>query len=211
MIVLHHIILIYSDCGELQGDEYEKATHYVPDSTGDLYEDYPQDQQDDFGGPKIVEIASKMKTIGNEAFKAGNLHLALDKYQKGLRYLHESPEVSESDPADTTELLRSIKTNLNLNCALLHVKLKQYEEATKSATYVLEEEKANNAEKAKALYRRALALTAQKADEDAQNDLEMAVKFAPSDAAIQSELALVKKKIAERTRKEKAAYKKFFE
>ena len=183
----------------------------MPDSTGDPYEDYPQDQQNDLSGPKVVEISSKMKSIGNEAFKAGNLHLALDKYQKGLRYLHESPEILDSDPADTTEMLRSIRTNLNLNCALLSVKLKQFEEAVKSATYVLEEEKASDAEKAKALYRRALALTAQKADEDAQNDLEMAVKLAPDDSAIHNELALVKKRIAERTRKEKAAYKRFFE
>ena len=152
-----------------------------------------------------------MKNIGNGSFKAGNLHLALDKYQKGLRYLHESPDVSESDPADTAEQLRSIKTNLNLNCALLQVKLRQFDDAVKSATYVLEEDGASDAERAKALYRRALALTAQKADEEAQKDLEAAVKFAPGDSAILTELALVKKRIADRARKEKAAYRKFFE
>lgn len=152
-----------------------------------------------------------MKNIGNGAFKDGNLHLALYKYQKGLRYLHESPEISESDPADTAEQLRSLKTNLNLNCALLQVKVRQFNDAVKSATYVLEEDEASDAEKAKALYRRALALTAQKADEEAQNDLEAAVKYAPDDSAIHTELALVKKRIAERTRKEKAAYRKFFE
>ena len=152
-----------------------------------------------------------MKVIGNEAFKAGKLQIALDKYQKGLRYLHESPDITDSDPKDTAERLVTLKTNLNLNSALLQLKLKHFDDAVKSATYVLEESKASDTEKAKAHYRRALALAAQKGDEEAKVELEAALKLVADDSAVINELSAVKKRIAERTRREKAAYKNFFE
>ena len=66
-------------------------------------------------------------------------------------------------------------------------------------------------DKAKAYYRKALALLGLKDDEEAVKSLETAQKLAPGDAAISKELGAAKKKAAEHAKKEKAAYKKFFE
>ena len=69
----------------------------------------------------------------------------------------------------------------------------------------------SNQDRAKATYRKALALLGLKDDEEAVKSLETAQKLAPGDAAISKELAAAKKKAAEHAKKEKAAYKKFFE
>jgi peptidyl-prolyl isomerase D len=49
-----------------------------------------------------------------------------------------------------------------------------------------------------------------KDEEEALKSLEAAKKLAPEDAAVNTELAAVKKAAAARIAKEKAAYKKFF-
>ena len=67
------------------------------------------------------------------------------------------------------------------------------------------------ADRAKALYRRAVAKIGLKDHETALKDLEEAAKLAPGDPAITKELASVKQKAAEAIKKEKAAFKKFFQ
>lgn len=66
-------------------------------------------------------------------------------------------------------------------------------------------------DRAKASYRKALALLGLKDDEEAVKSLETALQLAPGDVAISKELNAAKKKAAEHAKKEKAAYKKFFE
>ena len=184
-----------------------------PDSTGDPYEDFPEDQGKEFGGPEILQIASELKDFGNKAFKANDLNVALDKYQKGLRYLNEYPEPQKDDPAQLQKDLTQIRFTLHSNSALLQIKLKSYEEAQSSAANALEldEEVVQPKDRAKASYRKALALLGLKDDEEAVKNLEDAKKLAPDDVAIAKELSAAKKKAAEQAKKEKAQYKKFFE
>ncbi len=199
-----------TDCGEIFGDENPSETK-TADSTGDPYEDFPEDQGEDLKGQEIVKIANEMKNFGNKAFKSGDLDLALDKYQKGLRYLNEYPEVTDDDPPELAKELTSIRFALHSNSALLQIKLKQFEEAQKSASNALELSRIPEADRAKAYYRRGLANEGLKDDEMAMKDFESALKLAPGDAAITKELGIVKKKAAEQAKKEKAAYKKFFD
>lgn len=91
------------------------------------------------------------------------------------------------------------------------MKLKSFEDAQTSASNALEVRGTSDADKAKAYYRRALARAGQKDDESAAADLESALELAPGDAAVTKELAAVKKRAAEQAKKEKAAYKKFFQ
>jgi len=201
------------DCGELKGEEYEKAGEKAPDSTGDPYEDFPEDQKksgEDFTGTEIVKIATELKDMGTKFFKDGNLETGLNKYQKGLRYLHEYPEALENDPAELGTQLTSLRVSLHLNSALLQLKLKEYGDAEKSATNALAVHGIKEAEQGKALYRRALAKKDMKDEEGAVVDLEAALKYVPSDAGIKNELAAVKKRQTDRQKKEKAAYSKFF-
>ena len=182
-----------------------------PDSTGDTFEDFPQDQAQEFKGPDVLKIATELKGYGNKAFKANDLTLALAKYQKGLRYLNEYPEALPEDPPELSKELTQIRFTLHSNSALLQIKLKSYVEAQHSADNALEVGEVSNQDRAKASYRKALALLGLKDDEEAVKTLETAQKLAPGDAAISKELSAAKKKAAEHAKKEKAAYKKFFE
>ena len=180
------------------------------DSTGDPYEDFPKDQSEDFKGPDILKIATELKEFGNKAFKAGDLNLALDKYQKGLRYLNEYPEAGDDDPPELSKDLTQVRFTLHSNSSLLQIKLKAFDDAQKSASNALELGKVPDADRAKASYRKAMALLGLKDDEQAVKDLEIAQKLAPGDPVITKELGAAKQKAAEQAKKEKAAYKKFF-
>lgn len=206
------LILIKSeDCGQLSGEEAANVGNKTIDSTGDPYEDFPEDQEGDLKGPEITKIAGELKEFGNKAFKTGDLNLALDKYQKGLRYLNEYPEASDDDSAELSQQITTIRFTLHSNSALLQIKLKAFEDALKSAANAVELANIADGDKAKAYYRKALACIGLKDEDQAIKDLEEALKLAPGDAAITRELGIAKKKAADQAKKEKAAYKKFFD
>lgn len=203
-----------ADCGELHGQEYDDATKQVPDTTGDPYEDYPEDHEGEkLSAPLVYKFATELKNFGNTAFKSGDVSLGLDKYQKGLRYLNEFPQPEEDDPKELDGQMRALRFALHSNSALLANKLSQFQNGQKWATYALEVAEsadAKDADKAKAYYRRAVANSGLKEEDAALKDLEAASKLAPGDAGITSEIARVKKAIKDSEAKEKAAAKKFF-
>lgn len=201
------------DCGELTGEDYDKATEKVSDATGDPYEDFPEDQKngdEEWKGTEILEIATKLKEMGNDAFKKGDLELGIRKYQKGIRYLHEYPTPLENDPKDLWSQLNTLKISLYSNSALLQNKLHQYSEAIENASKALEIEGITDKDKAKAYFRRAQAHVAKKNEEEALADLKEAAKYAPGDAAIIKEQDAIKKKVQARKEKEKKVYKNAF-
>lgn len=199
------------DCGQLSSDDESSISQKIIDSTGDPYEDFPQDQEGGPKGPEVVTIAGELKDFGNKAFKAGDLDLALAKYQKGLRYLNEYPEPSDEDPPELGGRITSIRFSLHSNSALIQIKTRAFDDALKSANNAVEIADIADADKAKAYYRKALASIGLKDDEQALKDLEEAIKLAPGDAAITRELGLAKRKATEQAKREKAAYKKFFD
>lgn len=205
-------MLMTPDCGQLSGEEAANVGKKVPDSTGDPYEDYPEDHGEDIKGPEVLRIASDLKEFGNKAFRANDLPLALAKYQKGIRYLNEYPEALPDDPESLAKDLAQLRFSLHSNSALLQIKLKSFTEAQSSANNALELEEGSISDKdrAKASYRKALALLGLKDEEEAVKSLETAQKLAPGDAAITKELNAAKQKAAEQVKKEKAQYKKFF-
>lgn len=201
-----------TNCGELTGEEAETADQHAPDETGDPYEDFPEDAKtgdEKFTASEIIKIVTEVKEFGNTAFKAGKLSMGLEKYQKGLRYLDEDPDLS-SESEETKKTLNTLRFTLNCNSALLSNKLKSYDEAVRSATFALEVPDITDNDKGKALYRRAVAEVGLKDEDSALRDLEEASKLVPGDAAVTKELAGVKRMAAERAKKEKAAYSKFF-
>ena len=200
------------NCGELSDSDYDKVNQKQVDGLGDTYEDYPEDENSEKGltATEILKIATDLKGFGNAAFKSQDPRLAVEKYQKGLRYIHEDPDVLESDPQDTKSKLIQLKIVLHLNSAQCYVKLENYKSAETAASSALETKGITDAEKGKALYRRALARVGTKDEEEAVKDLEEAAKCVPGDANITNELTRVKKKLAASVQKQKAQMKKFF-
>ncbi|KAL1868122.1 cytochrome P450 monooxygenase 41 [Diaporthe australafricana] len=220
---------VIADCGELLGEEAERATaaSNKPDPLGDPYEDFPEDElakqkgkdgegkdAEELSAQKVLQIATECKEFGNKAFKAGDVATALDKYEKGLRYLNEDPDLdSKSDAAASADLkakLDAVRFTLNSNAALMNIKLSNWDSAASLASSALAIGGLKDAEKAKALFRRGLAHVRLRDEDSAVADLTAANQLVPGDAAIAKELADVKKSIAARVAKEKAAYKKFF-
>uniref|UniRef100_A0A093VYB0 peptidylprolyl isomerase n=1 Tax=Talaromyces marneffei PM1 TaxID=1077442 RepID=A0A093VYB0_TALMA len=205
--------VVIADCGELKGGEYENADKKAIDATGDPYEDYPADHDAELTAPSVFEIATKLKELGNTAFKAGQTFLGLEKYQKGIRYMNEVPNADEKDPKELEGQMKALRFTLHSNSALLANKLKHWKDGKTWAGYALETADAANAkdaDRAKAYYRRAVAEVGLKEEDAAIKDLEAALKLAPGDAAISNEIVRVKKIIAEAIKKEKEAARKFF-
>ncbi|KAF1970072.1 peptidyl-prolyl cis-trans isomerase D [Bimuria novae-zelandiae CBS 107.79] len=202
------------DCGELTGEDYDKASDKIPDQTGDPYEDFPEDQkpaEEEWKGTEILSVATALKDLGNKAFKDGALQLGIAKYQKGLRYLHEYPTPLDSDPAELGTQLNALKISLYLNSALLQNKVGQHAEAAESASKALEIEGISEKDTAKAYFRRAQARIGRKNEAEAVKDLETASKYAPGDAAITKELENVKRRVKEIKEKEKKKFKNAFD
>ncbi|KAF9891753.1 peptidyl-prolyl cis-trans isomerase cpr6 [Aspergillus nanangensis] len=202
------------DCGELTGEEYDNADKQVPDATGDPYEDFPDDHQgEELNAPVCFKIASELKGFGNAAFKSGDFALGLEKYQKALRYLNEFPAPDENDPKDLEPQMKALRFTLHSNSSLLANKLTQWKNGQTWASYALEVAEAANSkdsDKAKVYYRRAIAHTGLKQEDEALKDLGEASKLAPTDVAISNEVTRVKQAIKHREAAERAAAKKFF-
>lgn len=198
-----------ANCGELASYEVGKGSKRMPDATGDAYEDFPEDNGCTINQSEVVKIATDLKGFGNTAFKAGDLALGLEKYQKGLRYMNEDL-TTENETEETKEALRSLRFSLNSNSALLANKLNEFSDALRFANAALDVAGISDSEKSKVLYRRAIAQIGLKDRDSALEDLEEANKLTPADPAIVRELATVKKAAAEQARKEKEAYSKFF-
>jgi len=200
---------VIADCGELVGDEALAADIKAPDTLGDQYEDFPEDCASPPSLQEILTIAEACKGFGNTALKANEFSTAIDKYQKGLRYLNEDPDLDD-EPQETKKKLESLRFALNNNSALANLKLGAWSEVIDCATNALAVNGISVQEKCKGLYRRAKAFVAIKNLEAAMSDLDAAHLLAPEDAAVTAEWTAVKKKSAEQAAKEKAAFKKFF-
>ncbi|KAI1105122.1 cyclophilin-like domain-containing protein [Jackrogersella minutella] len=200
--------VVIADCGELSGAAAATASDpKAADAYGDQYEDFPEDEAaQPLPADRVLEVASACKDFGNKAFKAGDLPAGLGKYQKGLRYLNEEPAAS----AEEKTKLDALRFTLNCNAALLNLKLEAWDDAQRAAAAALAVAAISDAEKAKALYRRGLALVKLRDEDAALQDLDLAHKLVPNDAAVAKELDAVRKLASARLAKEKAAYKKFF-
>ncbi|KAI1136168.1 cyclophilin-like domain-containing protein [Hypoxylon sp. FL0543] len=201
---------VIADCGELSAAAATASDAKTADKYGDQYEDFPEDDSEQpLSASRILKIASDCKDFGNAAFKAGDLLTGLEKYQKGLRYLNEDPDLKD-DEKDLQPKLNALRFTLNCNSALIHLKLEDWEEAHRTSAAALAVPGISDAELAKGLYRNGVALVHLKDEDPARQALEEALRFAPGDPAIIKELDAVKKQAAARKAKEKAAYKKFF-
>lgn len=159
----------------------------------------------------MLQIATACKGYGNAALKAGASSIAVEKYQKGLRYLNEEPE-TDKEPKEVVQGLEAMRFTLHNNTALVHTKTGSWDETVASTTSALavKGDAIKDQDRAKALYRRGLAHVARKDDDAALEDFGAAAKLAPGDGAVAGQLAAVKKRVEGKEKKQKEAIKKFF-
>lgn len=215
-----HTVTI-ADCGEFASDELAKPDFdfgIAPDATGDRYENYPEDADVDLEEKpeEALRIANDLKSLAASLVGKQEWALALEKYQKALRYLMVNPALPESTDAKFVQEYLSLRTPLQLNGSLCALKMAPPQNALAEAlaSHVIEragQKVAPSApELAKAYYRRALARSALKRDEEAKADLTEALQYAPNDAGILKEQAAVEQRRKARLSKQRAAYAKMF-
>ncbi|THH04308.1 hypothetical protein EW145_g5618 [Phellinidium pouzarii] len=203
-----------ASCGVISPDDPSISEDVSASSAEDPYEDYPDDDSHDTENPEVaLEIASKLKTLGNAKFKEGKAAEALEKWQKAVRYLDVHPVLPDGTSETITKAFAELLGSLLLNSALAAHKVGGVSNATSAVDWTsraINRLQLSDAEKAKARFRRALAYIMLHEDEDAEADLHAALALVPGDAACKIELTqLQARKKAERD-KQKKVYKSLF-
>ncbi|KAI8013268.1 Peptidyl-prolyl cis-trans isomerase FKBP62 [Camellia lanceoleosa] len=151
-----------------------------------------------------VELVSfdKKKEEGNTLFKAGKYARALKRYEKAAKHIEYDSSYSEEEKKQA----KVLKVTCNLNNAACQLKLKEYKQAEKLCTKVLELESKN----VKALYRRAQAYI-NLADLDlAELDIKKALEIDPNNRDVKLEYKALKEKLKEYNKKEAKFYGNMF-
>ncbi|KAF7837062.1 70 kDa peptidyl-prolyl isomerase-like [Senna tora] len=152
--------------------------------------------------PEKIEAAGKKKEEGNAYFKAGKYERASKRYKKAMRYIEFESNFNDEEEQQT----KVLKISCNLNNAACMLKLKDYKEAVKLCTKVLELDSGN----VKALYRRAQAYI-QLVDLDlAEMDIKKALEIEPDNRDLKMEYKILKEKVREYNKKDAQFYGSIF-
>ncbi|KAH6793713.1 rotamase FKBP 1 [Perilla frutescens var. hirtella] len=156
----------------------------------------------DMNTAEKIEAAGKKKEEGNALFKAGKYARASKRYEKAAKLIEYDTSFSEEEKKQS----KALKVSCKLNNAACKLKLKDYKEAEKLCTKVLELESRN----VKALYRRAQAYM-NMADLDlAELDIKKALEIAPDNRDVKLEYKVLKEKMKEYNKKDAKFYGNMF-
>ncbi|KAF3435918.1 hypothetical protein FNV43_RR23010 [Rhamnella rubrinervis] len=156
----------------------------------------------DMNTEEKIEAAGKKKEEGNVLFKNGKYARASKRYEKAVKYVEYDTSFGEEEKKKA----KALKVACNLNDAACKLKLKDYKQAEKLCTKVLESESRN----VKALYRRAQAYI-QLADLDlAEIDIKKALEIDPENRDVKLEYKTLKEKVKEYNKKEAKFYGNMF-
>ncbi|XP_010550903.1 PREDICTED: peptidyl-prolyl cis-trans isomerase FKBP62-like [Tarenaya hassleriana] len=156
----------------------------------------------DMNTEEKIEAAGKKKEEGNALFKAGKYARASTRYEKAVKFIEYDSSFSE----DEKKQAKALKVTCNLNNAACKLKLKDYKQAEKLCTKVLEQESTN----VKALYRRSQAYI-ELADLDlAEFDIKKALEIDPNNREVKLEYRRLKEKMKEYNKKEAKLYGNMF-
>ncbi|CAA7058905.1 unnamed protein product [Microthlaspi erraticum] len=147
-----------------------------------------------------IEAAGKKKEEGNALFKAGKYARASKRYERGVKYIEYDSTFDEEEK----KKVKALKIACNLNNAACKLKMKDYKEAAKLSTKVLEMDSRN----VKAMYRRAQAYM-ETADLDlAELDIKKALEIDPYNKEVKMEYKKLKEKMKEYNKKDAQFYSK---
>ncbi|KAK3122207.1 hypothetical protein QOZ80_8BG0666440 [Eleusine coracana subsp. coracana] len=179
----------------------------VPSNSTVVYEvelvSFVKDKESwDLNNEEKIEAAGKKKEEGNALFKLGKYARASKRYEKAAKFIEYDTSFSEDEKKQSKQL----KISCNLNNAACKLKLKDYKQAEKLCTKVLELDSRN----VKALYRRVQAYM-QLADlELAEADIKKALEIDPDNRDVKLEYKTLKEKIKEFNKKDAKFYSNMF-
>jgi len=187
--------------------ESKQGIAVVPPNSTVIYEvelvSFVKDKESwDLNNEEKIEAAGKKKEEGNALFKLGKFARASKRYEKAAKYIEYDSSFSEEEKKQSKQL----KISCNLNNAACKLKLKDYKQAEKLCTKVLELDSQN----VKALYRRVQAYI-QLADlELAEADIKKALEIDPDNRDVKLEYRTLKEKIKEYNKKDAKFYSNMF-
>ncbi|KAL0390272.1 UNVERIFIED_CONTAM: Peptidyl-prolyl cis-trans isomerase FKBP65 [Sesamum calycinum] len=149
-----------------------------------------------------IEAAGKKKEEGNVLFKAGKYIRASKRYEKAAKYIEYDTSFSEEEKKQS----KALKVTCNLNDAACKLKLKDYKQAEKLCTKVLELESTN----VKALYRRAQAYVNMTDLDLAEFDIKKALELDPDNREVKLGYKALKEKVKEYNKKDAQFYGNMF-
>ncbi|KAL3329394.1 hypothetical protein AABB24_036472 [Solanum stoloniferum] len=156
----------------------------------------------DMSTQEKIDAAGKKKEEGNVLFKAGKYVRASKRYEKAVSFIEYDSSFSDEEK----QQVKLLKVSCNLNNAACKLKLKEYKEAAKLCSKVLEIDSKN----VKALYRRAQAYI-QLFDLDlAELDIKKALEIDPDNRDVKLEYKVLKEKIKEYNKKDAQFYGNIF-
>ncbi|GAB4841469.1 Peptidyl-prolyl cis-trans isomerase fkbp62 [Ancistrocladus abbreviatus] len=156
----------------------------------------------DMNTQEKIEAAGKKKEEGNALFKASKYAKASKRYEKAAKCIEYDSSFGEEEKRQA----KALKITCNLNNAACKLKLREYKEAEKLCTKVLELDGRN----VKALYRRAQAYI-NLADLDlAEFDIKKALEIDPDNRDVKLEYKTLKEKVKEYNKKDARFYSNMF-
>ncbi|XP_050292660.1 peptidyl-prolyl cis-trans isomerase FKBP62-like [Quercus robur] len=156
----------------------------------------------DMNTQEKIEAAGKKKEEGNALFKVGKYERASKRYEKAVRFIEYDSSFSEVEK----QLAKVLKITCNLNNAACKLRLKDYKQAGKLCTKVLEVDSKN----VKALYRRAQAYIQLVDLELAEQDIKKALEIDPDNGDVKLEYKILKEKVGEYNKKDAQFYGSIF-
>ncbi|KAJ7952932.1 Peptidyl-prolyl cis-trans isomerase [Quillaja saponaria] len=197
--------VIIVDCGEIPAGNDDGICNFFKD--GDAYPDWPADldaKQDELCW--WMKAVDSIKSLGNEQYRKQDYKMALRKYRKALRYLDVCWEKEDIDE-EKSSTLRRTKSQIFTNSAACKLKLGDLKGALLDADFAVRDGEDN----VKALFRQGQVHMALNDIDSAAESFKKALELEPNDGGIKKELAIARKKIADRHDREKKSYSRMFQ
>ncbi|KAK1288266.1 Peptidyl-prolyl cis-trans isomerase CYP40 [Acorus calamus] len=196
---------LIADCGIIPEGENDGVINFFKD--GDMLPDWPADLEEKSNEVSWwMSAVESTKNLGNEHFKKQDFKMALRKYRKALRYLDVCWEKEEIDE-ERSNLLRKTKSQILTNSSACKLKLGDLTGALLDTDFAIRERDVN----AKAYFRQGQVHMALNDIDAALISFKKALDLEPTDGGIKKELAVARKKIADRREQEKKAFSRMFQ